>query len=82
MLFAHASSNKNGVRDILGTRVSGALSWSDRRYVETRLDHVIKRSVTITILLLGRDILKKKKNKNNNKKEKCDFLKTFFLWIF
>ena len=38
---------------------------------ETRPDHAIRSSVTITKLPLGRDILKKKKN---NKKEKCDFL--------
>ena len=50
---------------------------------ETRLDHVIRSSIAITKLPLGRDILKKKKkNNNNNKKEKCDFLKIFFfLWI-
>ena len=48
---------------------------------ETQLDHDIRSSVAITKLLLGRDILKKKK-KMNNKKEKCDLLKIFFLWIF
>ena len=48
---------------------------------ETRPDHAIRSSVAITKLPLGRDIRKKKKKKNL-KKEKCDFLKIFFLWIF
>ena len=43
-------------------------------------DHAIRSSVAITKLLLGHDIQKKKKM--NNKKEKCDFLKIFFLWVF
>ena len=42
-------------------------------------DHAIRSSVATTKLPLGRAILKKKKNM---KKEKCDFLKIFFLWIF
>ena len=45
---------------------------------ETRLDHAIRSSVAITKLLLGRDIQKKM----NNRKEKCHFLKIFFLRIF
>ena len=49
---------------------------------ETRPDHAIRSSVAITKLPLGRDIRKKKKKKKKNmKKEKCDFLKIFFLWI-
>ena len=50
---------------------------------ETRPDHAIRSSVAITKLPLGRDIRKKKKKKKkkNMKKEKCDFLKIFFLWI-
>ena len=48
---------------------------------ETRPDHAIRSSVAITKLPLGRDILKKKKKKNNTK-EKCDFFKIFFFWIF
>ena len=44
---------------------------------ETRPDHAIRSSVAITKLPLGRAILKKKNN--NNTKEKCDFLKIFFL---
>ena len=48
--------------------------------VEMWLDHAIRSSVAITKLPLGRDIRKKKKM--SNKKEKCDFLKIFFLWIF
>ena len=47
---------------------------------ETRQDHAISSSVAITKVPLGRDIQKKKKK--NNKKEKCNFLKIFFLWIF
>ena len=47
---------------------------------ETRPDHAIRRSVAITKLPLGRDIRKKKKM--NLKKEECDFLEIFFLWIF
>ena len=47
---------------------------------ETRPDHAIRSSVAITKLPLGCDILKKKKK--NMKKEKYDFLKIFFLWIF
>ena len=46
---------------------------------ETRLDHAIRSSVAITKLQLGRAIRKKKMN---NTKEKCDFLKIFFLLIF
>ena len=46
---------------------------------ETRPDHAIRSSVAITKLPLGRDIRKKKKK--NMKKEKCDFLKIFFLRI-
>ena len=44
----------------------------------------LNESVWSSPLLLGRDILKKKNKKknNNNNKEKCDFLKIFFLWIF
>ena len=49
---------------------------------ETRQDHAIRSSVAITKLPLGRDIRKKKKKKKNNTKEKCDFLKIFFLSIF
>ena len=50
---------------------------------ETRLDHVIRSSVAITKLSLGRDILKKKKKrKKNNKKEKCVFMKIFFSGFF
>ena len=52
---------------------------------EMRPDHAIRSSIAITKLPLGRDILKKKKKKkknNYNQKEKCDFLKIFFLWIF
>ena len=45
---------------------------------ETWPNHAIRSSVAITKLPLGSDILRKK----NNKKEKCDFLKIFFLWIF
>ena len=48
---------------------------------ETRQDHAIRSSVAITKLPLGRAIRKKKKKKNL-KKEKCDFLKIFFFWIF
>ena len=48
---------------------------------ETRPNHTIRSSVAITKLPLGRAIRKKKKNKNLNK-EKCDFLKIFFLSIF
>ena len=48
---------------------------------ETQPDHAISSSVAITKLPLGRDIQKKKK-KMNNKKEKCDCLKKYFLWIF
>ena len=86
MLFARVSSNKYGVRDILGAH--GALRWSGTikakpkcrgpTMEEMRLDHAIRSSVAITKLPLGRDILKKK----NNKKEKCDFLKIFFLLDF
>ena len=47
---------------------------------EARQDHAIRGSVAITKLPLGRDIRKKKKK--NNKKEKCDLLKMFLLWIF
>ena len=47
--------------------------------VEMWLDHAIRSSVAITKLPLGRDIRKKKMT---NKKEKCDFLKIFFLRIF
>ena len=50
----------------------------DLRWKKQGPDHAIRSSVAITKLPLGRDILKKL----NNKKEKCDFLKIFFLWIF
>ena len=46
---------------------------------ETRPDHALRSSVAITKLPLGRAIRKKKMN---NTKEKCDFLKIFFLLIF
>ena len=49
---------------------------------ETQPDHAIRSSVAITKLPLGCAIWKKKKKKKNMKKEKCDFLKIFFLWIF
>ena len=48
---------------------------------ETRPDHAIRSSLAITKLPLGCDIRKKKKMNNKNK-EKCDFKKIFFLWIF
>ena len=47
---------------------------------ETWPDNAIRSSVAITKLPLGRDIRKKKKM--NLKKEKCDFLEIFFLWVF
>ena len=47
---------------------------------ETRPDHATRSSVAVIKLPLGRAIRKKKKM--NNTKEKCDFLKTFFLLIF
>ena len=86
MLIARVSSNKYGVGDIL-ERESLELSVGRVQYQakpkatleETRPDHAIRSSVAITKLPLGRDIRKKKMN---NKKEKCDSLKIFFLWIF
>ena len=52
---------------------------------EERPNHAITSSVAITKLPPDRNIRKKKKKKKrkvNNKKEKCYFLKIFFLWIF
>ena len=49
---------------------------------EMRPDHAIRSSVATTKLPLDRAILKKKNNNNNKNKEKYDFLKIFFLWIF
>ena len=52
---------------------------------EARQDHTIRGSAAITKLSLGCDIRKKKKKKKKKKnmeKEKCDFLKICFLWIF
>ena len=67
-------------------RAPGALRWSgtiksktEPMLEETRPDHAIRGSVAITKLPLNCDIRKKKKE---NKKEKCDFLKIFFLCNF
>ena len=84
MLIARVSSNKNGVGDVLEGLLRPFVVWSKKKkrkghgptLVETRPDHAIRSSVAITKLPLGRDIRK------NLKKEKCDFLKIFFLWIF
>ena len=90
MLFARVSSNKYGVGDILGrerlelsvgqVQQTAKTKGHGPTLEETWSDHAIKSSIAITKLLLGCDIRKKKKM--NNKKEKCDFLKIFFLWIF
>ena len=86
MLFAHVSSNKYGVGDILNESVwrSQLVGYKMKGYgptlEEKRPDHDIRSSVAITKLPLGHDILKKKNN-NNKKKEKCDFLNIIFLWI-
>ena len=84
------SSNKYGVWDILEReRLRHFVGWVQEEakpkgrgptLEETWPGHAIRSSVAITKLPLGRDILTNKKN--NNKKEKCDFLKIFFLWIF
>ena len=92
VLLARVSSNKYGVGNILEGSIwstpsvcSVELKAKPKGHgptlEETRPDHAIRSSVAITKLPLGRDIRKKKKKKNM-KKEKCDFLKIFFLWIF
>ena len=66
------------VRLLCGIKSKTEGSWT---YVgRNGPDHAIRNSVAITKLPLGRDIRKKKKK--NLKKEKCDFLKKNFLWIF
>ena len=90
MIFARTSSNKYGVGDILERerpelsvgRVQQQAKPKGRgpTLEERRPDRAISSSVAITKLPLSRDIRKKKNN--NNKKEKCDFLRMFFLWIF
>ena len=72
----------SGVLRLLGT-IKNKPKGHGPTLEEMRLDHVIRSSVTINKLPLGCAILKKKKKKKNNyKKEKCDFLKIFFLRIF
>ena len=69
MLFAHVSSNKYDVGDILERErlelSVGQMKPKGRGLIleETRLDHAIRSSVAITKLLLGRDVVKKKEQK-------------------
>ena len=86
-VFARVRSNKYGVGDILErehlefsvgrVQYNAKLKGHGPTLEETRPDHVIRSSVAITKLPLDHAILKKKNN--NNKKEKCNFLKIFFL---
>ena len=88
-VFAHVSSNKYGVRDILEIWSSPLVRYNKKQnegswttLEETRPDHAIRSAVAVTKLPLKEEEKKEKKKKKNNKKEKFDFLKIFFLWIF
>ena len=88
MLIARVSGKKYGVRGILeGERLGSSVCSVDKNaklkghrptLEEMWPDHAIRSSVAITKLPLGRNIRKKM----NLRKEKCDFLEIFFLWIF
>ena len=91
MLIAHVSNNKYGIGEVLEReRLQFTVCWVQRiaklkgrgpTIAEVWPNHVIRSSVAITKLPLGHDILTEKKN-NNKKKQKRDFLKITFLWIF
>ena len=92
MLFAGVSSNQYDVGDILEReRLELSVGRVIKSETEGSWTYVGRNSArscyqklrSITKLLLGHDILKKKtKKKKEQQKEKCDFLKIFFLWIF